>query len=98
MEANYYISVRPRINETHSVHKEGCPFMADDDKRIFLGTFRSGREALNAGRLHFLNSATCPFCSKEIKAETKEDVYNLRPANDIRIPVIIFSSMFCGVN
>ena len=35
----YYVAVRPQTNEIHSVHREGCPFMPDDGKRIYLGFF-----------------------------------------------------------
>ncbi|HEX2969358.1 MAG TPA: hypothetical protein VHO46_09640 [Bacteroidales bacterium] len=61
----YYVAVKPQTNEIHSVHREGCPFMPDDNKRIYLGRFQSCDEASNEGRKHFHNSHGCPFCSKE---------------------------------
>jgi hypothetical protein len=67
MTAKYYVAVRPRINKCHAVHKEGCPFMADDEKRIFLGEFASNHDAVKAGRRHFYSSEGCGFCSKEQK-------------------------------
>ncbi len=41
MVAKYYVAVRPSTNENHTVHKDGCPFLPDADKRIYLGDFNS---------------------------------------------------------
>jgi hypothetical protein len=67
MEAKYYVVVRPGINEKHAVHKEGCPFLADDENRIYLGRYSSGHDALNASHRHYDSSASCIFCSREQK-------------------------------
>ncbi|HLN56157.1 MAG TPA: hypothetical protein VK207_09200 [Bacteroidales bacterium] len=61
----YYVAVKPRTDEVHSVHREGCPFMPENDKRIFLGHFPSGNEAGEESRKYFTNSHGCRFCSKE---------------------------------
>lgn len=61
----YYVAVRPQTNEIHAVHKEGCPFMPEDNKRIYLGLFSSGNEAGQAGKKYFGNSHGCRFCSEE---------------------------------
>lgn len=65
MITTYFISIRTQTNEHHAVHREGCPFMPDDGKRIFLGDFISSRDALSAGKKHFKNSDICRFCSGE---------------------------------
>jgi len=61
----YYVAVRPQTNEVHSVHREGCPFMPDDAKRIYLGLFISGNEAGKEGRKYYTRSHGCRFCAKE---------------------------------
>ena len=77
MAKKYYVAVRPRINENHAVHKEGCPFLNRNEKRIFLGVFNSSLDAVKASRRHFFSSEGCVFCSKEqkphnLKTKTKE--------------------------
>lgn len=103
MEAKYYVAVKPRTNETHPIHKEGCPFLSDNEKRIFLGIFSSDHDALKVGRHHFLNSCRCPFCSKE--TETGENIaLNYENADfhfisaEIQMPIVYQSSMVCGLN
>lgn len=65
----YYVAVKPQINEIHSVHREGCPFMPKDNKRIYLGIFPTGNEAGEEGRKYFDKSHGCRFCSKESFAD-----------------------------
>jgi hypothetical protein len=60
---HYYVAVRPQTNEYHSVHREGCPFMPEETKRIYLGSFRTGEEAGYEGRKIFPRSTECRFCS-----------------------------------
>jgi hypothetical protein len=67
MVSKYYVAVRPQTNENHAVHKEGCPFLPDDEKRIYLGEFSTGQEAVSESHRHFTNTKGCLFCSKERK-------------------------------
>jgi hypothetical protein len=102
MEAKYYVAVRPRTNDTHPIHKEDCPFLADDEMRIYLGMFKSDNEALNEGRHHFTNSTRCPFCAKDretVKDNSSHYMTNntIRIAEKILVPVFM-NSMFCCVN
>jgi hypothetical protein len=76
MVAKYYVAVRPRTNENHAVHKEGCPFLPDDDKRIYLGAFNSGRDAVREARNHFTRTDTCQFCSKEHRVNEEQPVFH----------------------
>jgi len=103
MDAKYFVVVRPQTNDYHAVHKEGCPFLTDDKKRIYLGEFSSGPEAVKASQQYFIETECCIFCSKEIKMfkdnpvllnMTKEDKL---PA-EIRIPVSLHQSLLCCVN
>lgn len=72
MEPKYYVSVRPRTNGQHGVHKEGCPFISCNDKLVYLGRFNSGKDAEKEGLMHFDNAKCCAFCSKEI-IDTEKD-------------------------
>jgi hypothetical protein len=101
--AKYYVAVRPQTNDHHAVHKEGCPFLSENDKRIFLGKFGSGRDAIKESRLHFKNTECCLFCSKEIKIFNNEQVpFNLTNedmiAKELRMPVSFHQSLLCCVN
>ena len=70
----YYVAVRPQTNEIHSVHREGCPFMPDDSKRIYLGMFPSGDDARHEGRKYYNSSTGCRFCTHGSPAEKTEPV------------------------
>ncbi len=71
MAANYYLARRPQINERHPVHIEGCPFLTETDNNIYLGSFSSGEQALNAGEKYFPLTTCCRFCLKEHHEEHK---------------------------
>ncbi len=75
MSAKYFISIRPQTNLYHTVHKDGCPFLPDDGKRIFLGVFKSPRDAVIEGKRHFDKSTSCLFCSKENHSYKREHVF-----------------------
>jgi hypothetical protein len=60
----YYVSVKPQTDGIHSIHREGCPFMPDDTKRIYIGSFDSSGDAVKEGKYHFPGSACCRFCMK----------------------------------
>jgi hypothetical protein len=61
----YYVAVRPQTNELHAVHKESCPFLPDEESRIFLGLFKSPDDATSEGIKYFKRSNSCLFCTKE---------------------------------
>ncbi|MGC1391667.1 MAG: hypothetical protein WA816_11570 [Bacteroidales bacterium] len=65
MISKYYVAVRPRINENHSVHKEGCPFLNYDEKSIYLGEFSLEKDAIKEGERYFIKAKGCIFCSEE---------------------------------
>ncbi len=103
MEAKYFVAVKPRTNEIHSIHKEGCPFLYDDEKRIYLGMFRSGNDALKEGRHHFLNSGKCLFCSKETETYLDRSIQydgakTFKISSEIQMPEIYQDSLLCCVN
>ncbi len=75
MSEKYYIATRPRLNENHSVHKENCPFLPENGKRIYLGLFSDPHDALNEGKRHYSSSHNCLFCSKKKETKLKDLVF-----------------------
>jgi len=65
MTEKYFISTSPRIDGSHTVHRQVCPFLPEPGRRIPLGIFQSSREAVKEGRRYFRRPDSCPFCSKE---------------------------------
>ena len=103
MEAKYYVAVRPQTNEFHSVHREGCPFLPDAEKRIDLGVLKSDKDALNKGLKYFSKACSCLFCSKEEgKREEKIPQNNQNSQINIhtklQIPVTYHHSLLCCLN
>jgi len=86
MLVKYYVGIRPQTSDCHAVHKEGCPFLLEADKRISLGTYNSPDEAVSEGRRHFDKSDYCLFCSKEYHSP-KEDI-----STEIPVPADLLSS------
>ena len=80
MISKYYVAIRPQTNEHHAVHKEGCPFLPDYKKRIYLGAFNLDRNAVREGQRHFNKTNSCLFCLKEHKAH-REHPMHYKPAN-----------------
>jgi len=76
MVAKYYLAIRPQTNKNHAVHKEGCPFLPDAEKRIYLGIFNSGQEALTEGYRYFSRTHSCLFCSKELQPKKRLPVFS----------------------
>jgi hypothetical protein len=71
--------MRPQTNEFHSIHKDGCPFMPDDSKRIFLGNFISPSDAGMAGKRYFRKSCACRYCTTDsVKTMTSSDTGSFR--------------------
>jgi hypothetical protein len=103
MTAKYYVAVRPQTNENHAVHKEGCPFLPDDEKRIYLGEFISGHEAVKESHHFFLKTKGCLFCSNDHKVPegaTSSLLWsnNDKAAGKLEFPVSYHQSRMCCLN
>ena len=103
MVAKYYVVIRPQTNDIHSVHKEGCPFLQENGKSIFLGMFRSDGDANHESKHYFTKTTTCLFCCKEQKLpEEKFSILNLgqKEMQPIRqqIPVPDHQIMLCSLS
>lgn len=75
MKTKYFIGIRLQLNDSHTVHKEGCPCLPAPEKRVFLGIFQSPDEAVKEGRKHFPAPAGCRFCSKEYFIENSKILF-----------------------
>lgn len=102
MSEKYFVAIRPRTNDFHSVHKEGCPFMPDLKKGIYLGLFDSETDAENEGKRHFDKSMSCPYCSTEkkvtVELPTPEEVVHSVIHYADAEKLNYYESMFCCVN
>jgi hypothetical protein len=103
MLTTYFIAIRPRSNEHHTIHRIGCPFMPDDEKRIYLGDFISSHDALSAGKRHFRKSDTCRFCSKDQNPDDHRRIFleNVLPLQMMtldKMSVQLENTLLCCVN
>ena len=65
MVSKYYVSARPQTNDYHPVHKDGCPFLSDNEYIIDFGLFSSDKEAALESQNYFTKTVCCRFCMKE---------------------------------
>jgi hypothetical protein len=103
MPAKYFICKRSRLDGSHTIHREGCPLLPEDGKRIFLGTFKTLPEAMSKAASHFRKPDSCPFCLKEHN-EMKGKVFTLRMSDTdlisstLRIKTPSVNLMFCSLS
>ena len=102
MDSKYFVAIRPRLNDFHSVHKEGCPFLTEGDEKIYLGSFHSVRDAEDAGKKHFIKVKSCPFCSKEKKVmiekpEPQDVLYSIIHYSEPE-KLSQYQNLFCCIN
>lgn len=71
---SFYMVTRPGLNELHSVHMDGCPFLPAENKRIYLGKFLSLNDARHEGSKFFNNNCGCRFCTSEAAATDNKPV------------------------
>ncbi len=62
---SFFIRVKSQFNGTYPVHSEDCPFLPDDQNRIYLGEFSTYAEALFSTRFYFPEASKCNFCAKQ---------------------------------
>jgi|WetSurMetagenome_2_1015567.scaffolds.fasta_scaffold82314_3 hypothetical protein len=101
MAAKYYVVKKPQTNDHHAVHKEGCPFMPDYNKSIYLGKFSSEKNAESAGRKYFAKTKGCLFCStrnKHYNPESFQFKMTKKETNAVRTDFQMLQSMMCSLN
>jgi hypothetical protein len=103
MTEKYFISTSPRIDGSHTVHRQVCPFLPEPGRRILLGVFQSPRDAIKEGRRYFRRPDSCPFCSKEhneikkpVFTEVKTDPDLVSSARMKKVPWL--NLMFCSLS
>lgn len=74
--SRYYLGIKPRTNSFHQVHKEGCPFLPEKEKRIYLGVYAKGQDALGEARSYLNKSEGCRFCMREEQRDKKELIFD----------------------
>lgn len=74
--SRFYVDVKPRTNNYHIVHREGCPFLPEKEKRICLGANFKAQYALSEAKSYFSKSECCRFCMKEEQKERKELIFD----------------------
>jgi len=103
MTEKYFVSTSPRIDGSHTVHRQVCPFLPEPGRRIFLGVFQSSQEAVKEGRGYFRRADSCPFCLKEHN-EMRRRIFTVTQANSdlissARMKKATWESlMFCSVS
>jgi hypothetical protein len=101
MVSRYYVAIRPQTNDHHNVHREGCPFLPEDEKRIFLGVFRSALDALHEGQRYYFKSHKCKFCLEEHQHEAMEPAFseiNTFVPSEIQISLLQNGGLFYVLN
>ncbi len=96
MLSKYYVAKRSQTNDLHSVHKEDCPFMPDDEKRIYLGMFGSGQDALSEGQKLFTRSMSCRFCINEQNHEKRTPEFSFAESHSFAPTSIQISNSIDG--
>jgi hypothetical protein len=102
MTNKYFISTKPGIDGRHSVHRHGCPFLPEPERRIILGIFQSPPEALTEAARYYPDPICCPFCSK-VHNELKRDTFPVAgSAGDListtRLKSGAMDPFFCSVS
>lgn len=103
MASKYFVAIRSQVNDNHAVHKEGCPFLPDDKKRIYLGVFASGKDAVKESHRHFNRTNGCIFCLKEHKVIEEKPLQCEWADKDVntvdsKVPLVCHQSLLCCVN
>jgi hypothetical protein len=87
MFAKYFVGIKPQTNEFHIIHKEGCPFLPEDSKRIYLGNFQMPKDAKWEGKKYFKRSSNCRFCSKENHSHESENIHCVQTIAEILLSI-----------
>jgi hypothetical protein len=102
MATRFFVCTRPQINGSYTVHREDCPFLPEQGRRILLGVFKFSLDAVKKGRRYCSRPESCLFCSKE-QNEIKRPAFTEREANpdfisSKRLKTTWESLLFCSVS
>ncbi len=59
----YYIAQRARPDGIHVVHRNGCESIPAPIRRLYLGDFDDGDDAIAEARRHYALVEGCELCS-----------------------------------
>ena len=65
----YYVSQSARSDGIHEVHQSGCDWIPVPHKRLYLGDFGAGTEAVREARRHYAQVSGCEACTEPAAAE-----------------------------
>jgi len=63
--AEYYVNKNAQLTGEHEVHTSTCPYLPDQNNRLYLGTFYSCNDAIVEAKKYYSNVDGCFYCSKE---------------------------------
>lgn len=61
----YYVNQNVQANGDHEVHREGCAYLPDLAKRIFIGLHESCHNATLVAKGLYPKANGCFYCSNE---------------------------------
>ncbi len=71
-----FLGIRPQTNGYHSLHRDGCPFMPDENKRIYLGRLFPGRNVIAEGQKYYEKVNVCRFCLHDHSEDALQPVFS----------------------
>ncbi len=63
--SSYYVNKNAQSNDDHEVHTTGCPFLPEEQNRIYLGEFPYCSSAVTEAKKYYPQSNGCYYCSKD---------------------------------
>ena len=63
--SRFYIGLRSQTTGYHSVHKDDCPFLPEEGRRIYLGRYCHGDDPASEAKKYFEKVNKCSFCMKD---------------------------------
>lgn len=60
----YRVNKNAQANGDHEVHKSGCSFMPEQEKRIYLGDFLYCGSAVAQAKTYYTQVNGCYYCAK----------------------------------
>lgn len=75
-EEKLFLVIAPQTNGYHSLHRDGCPFMPDENKRIDLGRLFTGRNVIAEGQKYFEKVNVCRFCLQDHSEDELHPVFS----------------------
>jgi hypothetical protein len=59
----YFLNKRSLPECGYLVHEENCPFLPEENDRLYLGNYNSGHDAISAARKIIPKANLCYYCN-----------------------------------